>query len=152
MKLTAADIARFWSKVDKGGTCWEWTAGCCEGYGNFWHAGKGWGAHVVAFVIREGREPVIGKFVLHTCDNRRCVLHIYEGTPADNIHDMDTRGRRNTEAQRLSVSILNEQAVRDIREYYARGDVTQQTLAEVFGVSLMTINKVVRRMSWAHVT
>src|SRR5262245_48112297 len=26
---------RFWSKVDKSGECWIWTAGRCKGYGSF---------------------------------------------------------------------------------------------------------------------
>lgn len=48
-------------------------------------------------------------------------------------------------------SRLNETAVREIRELYAGGGVSQQQLAEKFGVQVMTINLAVRRKTWAHV-
>jgi DNA-binding transcriptional regulator YiaG len=159
MMIQQTDIDRFWSKVNKDGPiireelgpCWIWTAGTFDvGYGSFWWEGINIGAHVFAFVLREGKMPAIGLMVLHHCDQRLCVRHTYEGTHADNIHDMDARGRRNTENQRAAVAKLDAQQVLDIREYYARGDVTQHVLAETFGVSLMTINKIVRRLTWAH--
>lgn len=50
--------------------------------------------HRLAFTAFIGR---IGKLnVLHRCDNRGCCNpeHLFKGTQADNIHDMDAKGRR----------------------------------------------------------
>lgn len=34
-------------------------------------------------------------YVLHTCDNRKCINinHLYDGTPKENMRDMSVRGR-----------------------------------------------------------
>lgn len=47
---------------------------------------------------------------------------------------------------------LSDEAVRIIRTEYAAGGVTQQALAERYGVSLMLINGIVRGKRWKHVT
>ena len=46
---------------------------------------------------------------------------------------------------------LNEEAVRRIRKLHAAGLATQAELAREYGVSVLTIRKVVRRISWRHV-
>lgn len=51
----------------------------------------------------------------------------------------------------LSHSILDETAVRSIREQYASGQFTQRELAAAFGVAQNTIGRVVRRERWSHV-
>lgn len=47
---------------------------------------------------------------------------------------------------------LTEENVRELRAVYAAGGVTQQALADRYGVSLMAINKVLNGKAWAHVT
>lgn len=86
---------RFWEKVDKTGECWPWTA-CIErnGYGSFHVGGRRKWAHRVSYELNVGPIPS-GEYVLHSCDNRRCVnpAHLRVGTHADNMRDMVDRGR-----------------------------------------------------------
>lgn len=77
--------------------CWPWLGSIHpDGYAQAWFVGEGRQiVHRVALAERLGRALTPGMFALHTCDNRRCVngSHLYEGTPADNGHDMAARGR-----------------------------------------------------------
>lgn len=74
--------------------CWNWTGALSRGYGQLTHNGKHQTAH--RFVFNNFVEPIEdGMWVLHHCDNRRCVNphHLYQGTPVDNRADMLTRQR-----------------------------------------------------------
>ena len=61
---------RFWAKVDKSGTCWNWTAGTfATGYGSFDGHKR---AHRVAYELLVG--PVDTDSILdHVCHNILCV-------------------------------------------------------------------------------
>lgn len=95
---TEKDIERFWSKVDKGGDCWLWTAATFStGYGAFYYGGRNHHASRVSFEIANG--PITGSgYVCHTCDVRSCVRpsHLYLGTAADNARDAVERKRYRT--------------------------------------------------------
>lgn len=91
---------RFWTGVystDKE-ACWNWMRYVCgaTGYGRL--AGPdGYqkiGAHRASWLINRGPIPD-GLWVLHKCDNRRCVNpdHLFLGTCEDNVHDMWEKGR-----------------------------------------------------------
>lgn len=53
------------------------------------------GTHVLAYIAFNGEKP---ECVLHSCDNPSCCNpdHLFSGTQADNIKDMDAKGRRGT--------------------------------------------------------
>lgn len=87
---------RFWSKVDRSGDCWTWTASRTRhGYGRI---GLGHDrvetAHRVSWMLANGPIPE-GVFVCHRCDNPPCVRpdHLFLGTALDNIRDMIAKGR-----------------------------------------------------------
>lgn len=93
---------RFWPKVKMGAGCWEWTGSAGEkGYG-YLHSGgkverKPLRAHRVSWEIHNGSIPD-GLWVLHRCDNPRCVRpdHLFLGDRSDNMRDCAAKGRIST--------------------------------------------------------
>lgn len=57
--------------------------------------GKVFREHRYVWTLTHGQIPA-GLVVCHTCDNPRCVNveHLFLGTQADNLRDMDAKGRR----------------------------------------------------------
>lgn len=67
------DEERFWSKVDKSGDCWIWTAATvANGYGIFRIRPGNRVAHRVSYEWKNGPIPT-GYEVDHMCFNRACV-------------------------------------------------------------------------------
>lgn len=83
---------RFWSKVDRSGSCWIWTAHKDRrGYGRFWwlESGRAEPAQRAAYMLTKGRIRK-GMYVCHSCDNPSCVNpeHLWLGNSQDNNRDM----------------------------------------------------------------
>ena len=96
---------KIWHKVEikEQEECWPWLgATSTDGYGTQTVLGGFKArAHRVVYELYYDDSP--GDFyILHTCDNRLCCnpRHLYKGTQADNIKDMDDRGRRISEERR----------------------------------------------------
>lgn len=71
--LTPSDLQRFWSKVEKTETCWNWTGTIISGgYGLFYIGRGSYVASRVAYKIANSALPE--KLVVdHMCHNRKCV-------------------------------------------------------------------------------
>lgn len=166
LNYTLQDVARFWSKVDKSGDCWLWTAGVIKhGYGKFSIGRQSIGAHRFAYEITFG-PPTPGMCVLHRCDVRQCVRpeHLWLGTKLDNTTDMITKGRahfhsdnyylsmqcRDNRGERNGFARLTANQVVTIRKRHSEG-VSQRVLAEEYQVAVETIKSVVLRRNWRHV-
>lgn len=87
MNIKELNIKRFWSKVDKTGTCWLWTA-CLNsaGYGQFWVKDRIVYAHRIAYELLVGPIPV-GLELDHLCRSPACVnpAHLEPVTHKENI-------------------------------------------------------------------
>lgn len=129
---------RFLSKVQvvESG-CHEWTNVLNRGgYGKFHFEGKQEPAHRVAYILFKGEIPQ-GRWVLHKCDNRKCVNpeHLFLGDCKDNIEDMDKKGRRGTKSKLTYAQVEEINQLLDAR-------FSQQYVAEMFGVDQTTISKI----------
>lgn len=148
---------RFWRGVDKRGEddCWNYVRGAQRGrYGLFQPGGKGSphvGAHRYSYELSKGSIPE-GLFVLHSCDNPRCVnpKHLSVGTPKDNTMDMIAKGRwggvpigENVASSKLKdadvIWILNNKHIHS------------EELAAKFGVSRKSIVRIKNGSGWKHI-
>lgn len=121
--------------------CVVWTKCRSEsGYGLIKHEGKKKRAHRVAYENSFGPIPN-GLFVLHKCDNRACVNpeHLFLGTQADNMEDMDSKKRRKTlRGTENPKAKLSEEAA----AYIKQSKETHRHLAKKFGVSTQPIYRI----------
>lgn len=132
---------RFWSRVEKTETCWNWT-----GFVNKWNYGRfrGFGAkktlvHRFSWMIHFG--PIAkSALVLHSCDNPRCVRpdHLFLGTFATNNDDRDRKWRLSHK--------LSEKQIEQIRAF--EGALSCGQLARIFQVSPSNIRCVQRWRTW----
>ena len=147
---------KFWSYVNKSGLvhpqhgqCWEWLGAVSpDGYGNF-SSGK---AHHFSWSLHFGDRG--GKYVLHKCDNRKCVnpSHLMLGTHYDNMADMMAKGRQ-CRGSRNGKAKLTDDIAREIRRRYVRGCPINGSaaMAAEFGCHKSTILAVATGLLWKHV-
>lgn len=146
---------RFWSKVEKGPDCWEWTGSKVKGgYGQIGKGGREIGnemTHRLSWEIHNGPIPE-GMFVCHSCDNRSCVNpdHLFLGTHSDNVQDMVAKGRVGDVGRKGTKHHKAKLTDEDVREIRAAEDSTT-TLALIYGVSTSTIQRVKSGKGWSHV-
>jgi len=166
----ATNLDRFWAKVDRSAGpdgCWVWT-GYCARYGSFWNGEhRPDGAPVMVRAHRWIYEQIAGPAgelnVLHRCDNPPCVNpgHLFLGTQSDNMQDMMSKGRRGAQptcpAERRARGAANnaakitDETVRLIRQTYAEGQLSQQAIATLFGITQTNVSAIVLRKIWQHI-
>lgn len=93
-------------------------------------------------------------FVLHRCNggsgSNGCVniRHLYLGDDAQNSRDK-VENERSSRGEDRPDAKLTEDDVRAIRRRYIPRVVTQQVLADEYGVDQTTISEIIRRKKWA---
>lgn len=79
-------------------------------------------------------------------DNR--LVNLAWGTPTENYADRDNHGAT-ARGSRVGTSKLDEAAVREIRSLYPT--LTQQAIADRFGISQVSVSHIIRRKTWRHI-
>jgi hypothetical protein len=166
------DVARFWSKIDQAGgpsACWPWRGfRGREGYGQFQSRHNGrerkFIAHRVALALRRGS---VKESVLHRCDNPPCCnpAHLWEGSQLENRRDCARKGRaaagdRNgarlhpetrSRGEKNNMAKVTKEIVRQMRIEHERG-VSGVEISRRFGLATSSVNAIVRRLTWKHVS
>lgn len=130
---------RFWSKVDKTPTCWNWTGACnSKGYGQF-RLKKMVQAHRISY---ENTYGPLKNQCCHKCDNPKCVRpdHLFDGTNSDNQRDSGRKGRS---WKKLTDS--------DVLNIFQSKD-KQSDLAKRYGVNQDQISRIKSGKRWAWLT
>lgn len=145
---------RFWRRVIKAETgCWLWKGSATQaGYGTIRLGGVEKGvtlAHRLSYEMHHG-DIAPGNFVMHSCDNPRCVnpAHLRQGTPRDNMLDMMEKGRKVVPlGDGHFCAKLDAEKVRLIRS----STESNSALARSLGVDASAISNVRNGITWKHV-
>lgn len=172
--LTAKDISRFWSFIDKRGPdeCWPWLRGAdWDGYGCFTLFPQGkkksYRAHRIAYFLHYNEDP-LDLVVRHlVCDNPPCcnAAHLAKGTINDNNQDSVQKGRRATgvrngrythpefirRGENTPWSKLTEHDVRVMRRLQDEGWKPFQIFQFYPTVDRSNIYYVLKRQTWTHI-
>jgi hypothetical protein len=141
---------RFMAKVEQGSGCWTWkgVSQTRGGRGRMVIKQRVYYAYRVAYALEHGSLPEnLG--ICHRCDNPACVRpdHLFAGTQADNVADMDVKGRRQNKPRfgrdHHKVTVSDERVAWAIGMYRS-GRMTQTAIGEVLGVKQQTVS------GWVH--
>lgn len=122
-------------------------------YGTVWFRGRNISNHVASYMVHKGPIPE-GKLICHTCDFKRCIdpEHLFIGTEKDNIQDCVRKGRRDKRhGEHNPAAILTEDIVKEIRYFCEHSGLTQQRIADHFGISQVTVSNIKTKRLWPHV-
>lgn len=147
-------LPRFWSGFDRmPNGCWVWKRSRRHfGYGIIRDRCKVMLAHRLSWEIHNGPIPH-GLFVLHKCDNPPCVNpdHLFLGTQADNMADMDSKNRRFVPRlqgeQTGRVAKLTNAQAREVYDRLRRGE-RGSSIARRFNVSHCIVSNIKRGKTW----
>jgi len=151
---------RFWKHVEKQGEndCWEWKADLSRsGYGSLWNPETKRNISAARFSceLHHGK-PNDGMFVMHSCDNKRCVnpAHLSWGTAKQNTNDAIKRGLRPKIAIPVCFGEKNPKSkltLEQARFIKAHPEMKLTELASMYGLSPNCIRGVRIGRTWKEV-
>lgn len=92
-------------------------------------------------------DSIKGMYVLHSCDNPRCINpeHLRLGTHQDNMDDRRIRQRGGRATAKINFGVAER-----IRAEYATGDYSQRELAARYGIGQYIVSRVVNNKLWTY--
>ena len=127
--------------------CLIWPFSRKRGYGQFVHEGENHYAHRYMCKLVNGPPPTDQHQSAHSCGRGEdaCVhpLHVFWKTPSENQLDKRIHGTTNANGGRLKLTPEDVARIRSLK-----GQVTQDQMAKMFGVSRRNIGAVLQRRSW----
>ena len=148
-------VEDFWKYINKTDTCWLWTGShFSDGYGRFSFDGKRWLAHRFMYKLVKG--PLEDKEVCHTCDNPPCVNpnHLFLGTHKENMQDAGRKRRMwhiGHHGINHPMAKLTEADVKDIYNKARAKNISQQSIANDYGITQQAVSDILARKIWTHV-
>lgn len=131
--------------------CLVWPAENCNRYGypQIKWQGATRRANRVSCEMKHGPAPTDKHHAAHSCGNRACVnpRHLRWATGSENQmdrikHGTDCRGEKNV------TSKVTASMVRDIRRFWATGDVSQLEISREFGITQSAVSSIVTGKNW----
>ena len=148
MRLTVEQLKAN-TKPAEGG-CLEWTRGFHGvGYGSVSSRYEGGSyAHRAMYLAAHGEIPP-KMYVLHRCDNRKCINpeHLFLGTHLDNIRDMQKKGRHrggSMPGESNPFAKFSDTKIEEIRLAASRGE-RKRDIERQFGISETHYYRIVKK-------
>lgn len=135
--------------IDPNSGCWLWHGAKHEkGYGIVILRRERWRVHRLVHELFHGPIPD-GMLICHTCDTPDCCspFHTFVGTHADNSEDMVEKGRARGHVMFGDQNPQSKTSAENratIRAAYTAGGISQQQLADEYGVTQAAISAIVR--------
>jgi hypothetical protein len=134
--------------------CIIWDGAKTMGYGVKTINREKFYVHRLALEKKLNRPIRKGYCACHTCDNPACInpKHLWEGTQAENIADMISKGRYKNPnvGEGNPHAKLTEKKVKEIRKWFSIGKNTKE-LAKMFKVNIRTIQSIVALKLWKNI-
>ena len=139
--------------------CWVWFGDKDKyGYGRFYYNKvKTRLAHRISYLHYNNisEDSIKDLNVCHHCDNPPCVNpeHLFLGSQLDNVKDMIAKGRANyvgVKGEDSVSSVLREYEVLEIFDMLNKSELSQKEIANIYGVTDMTISNIERGETWKH--
>jgi len=153
---------RLWKNIQKRGPddCWLWVGATrTTGYGSINLGGRSKGSALAHRVVWEQLHGPIpknrdhhGKVVMHTCDQRLCCnpRHLRLGSQAENVKDMDKKGRRVSAPPKGSSHWNAKLSAKQIVEIRSMSGSNAE-IAKKFGVTRQNISIVRKGKGWRQI-
>lgn len=153
MRKSRATLEDLLERTAQVGGCLEWQGAISPtGYGKTKFRGVSLDAHRAIWLAAHG-DIAAGLFVMHSCDNRRCVSleHLSLGSQSDNMRDAVAKGRHRAEpptGEDSPKAILTLEQAKQVRARLDAGESIKSVAAD-FPVDRSAISKLKRGVNWA---